>query len=431
MTDNKTIEYCLGALSNAGADKSQCVLTRSKKYEMNIEAGDITLLRTTLGVNLGLTAIKENKKGSIAINKVDEAAIDEAVKNVLELAESAEEDEDFDISPYQIPKEFKSGDSEPDLDKMYELMKGFIENAREAFPYVNIIESQLTFNYGIRYFANSNNVNFKESGGSYDFVVMFASKDKEKSSSFNYTGCSMKKLEEELLNIGTVRNLLRESVEQLDTKALDGKFVGDVIITPDCMGDMISSYLNSFLGDRALISGTSILKDKLEKVIASPKFTLHSNPLSKEICDGYFVTSDGFEAKDITLIDKGVLKSFLLSFYGANKTKLERAKSSGGAYIVEGGDRSLEEIISGIKKGIVVSRFSGGNPSSNGDFSGVAKNSYYIEDGKVQYPISETMISGNLLELFNNIQDMSLERVNFGAAIYPWMHSTGVTVSGK
>lgn len=76
-------------------------------------------------------------------------------------------------------------------------------------------------------------------------------------------------------------------------------------------------------------------------------------------------------------------------------------------------------------------RYSGGSPSPNGDFSGVAKNSYYIEDGKIKYPVTETMIAGNMAEMFANIKEISAERIDYGAGLIPYMLSTGVTVSGK
>lgn len=181
----------------------------------------------------------------------------------------------------------------------------------------------------------------------------------------------------------------------------------------------------------ALISGSSILKDKLNEKVASEKFTIHSKPTSSEIADGYCITSDGFEAKDSTIIDKGILKTFMLSLYGANKTKRERAVNCGGAYVIEPGDKSFEEIVKSIDKGILLCRFSGGDPSANGDMSGVAKNSYYIENGEIKYPISETMISANLYEMFNNIKDISKERVDFGTAVFPWISMSGVMISGK
>lgn len=91
----------------------------------------------------------------------------------------------------------------------------------------------------------------------------------------------------------------------------------------------------------------------------------------------------------------------------------------------------MDEIISKVQQGILLARYSGGNPSQNGDFSGVAKNSYYIENGKIQYPISETMVAGNLIDMQHNIIDISKERVDFGSGIYPWIAFSGITISGK
>ena len=87
------------------------------------------------------------------------------------------------------------------------------------------------------------------------------------------------------------------------------------------------------------------------------------------------------EVIDSSVIDEGILKSHLLGIYGANKLNSTRALNDGGALIVNPGDKTHNEIIKNIDKGILLSRFSGGYPSANGDFSGVAKNSYYIENG--------------------------------------------------
>ncbi|MCK5131963.1 MAG: hypothetical protein KAR40_07415 [Candidatus Sabulitectum sp.] len=61
----------------------------------------------------------------------------------------------------------------------------------------------------------------------------------------------------------------------------------------------------------------------------------------------------------------------------------------------------------------------------------MAKNSYYIENGEIKYPVSETMVAGNLKEMLKNIRHISKERVNNGGFIVPWITFSGVTVSGK
>ncbi len=81
-----------------------------------------------------------------------------------------------------------------------------------------------------------------------------------------------------------------------------------------------------------------------------------------------------------------MLKSFLLDQYGSRKTGLARAVTGGGAWVVDAGTTPLDEMIRDVKAGVLITRFSGGRPNDKGDFSGIAKNSYYIENGAIAYP---------------------------------------------
>ncbi|HHX21683.1 MAG TPA: TldD/PmbA family protein, partial [Clostridiales bacterium] len=63
--------------------------------------------------------------------------------------------------------------------------------------------------------------------------------------------------------------------------------------------------------------------------------------------------------------------------------------------------------------------------------SGVAKNTFLIEDGKIAGTVNETMISGNLADVFNNIAGISKQRNSDGMFLLPWMAFNGITISGK
>ena len=167
----------------------------------------------------------------------------------------------------------------------------------------------------------------------------------------------------------------------------------------------------------------------MNQQIIHESLSIYSNPLSDSLSGGYFVTGDGYKAEDLTIIVSGILQSFLLSLYGSKKTGLQRVSNSGGSLIIDTGDIPLEDMIQTVNEGVLLSRFSGGNPSDNGDFSGVAKNSFYIENGEVQYPISETMVSGNIVDMFQKVKHISNEEVNFGDEIFPWIQFGGITVS--
>ena len=430
MRNIEIIQYAQDVLLKAGAEKVQCSLRKSEKHELNVAAGEINLFRTTFNTNLSLTGILKNKKGSITINTLDKKSIDEAAKQVIELAESSKPDEANDISEKQPAKEFSSGPQKPDIDKMYSRLKEFMEYSKKAYPNTILEGIHYDFTVSNSFFVNSNGVKYSTNKGIYTVVVMFTTKEGKKTSSFNYVVYRSKNLEKPIKDCGSIDRLLKQSSEQLETFSIPEKFVGNVIITPECMDDIIGG-VTGFLSDYPLITGISVYKDKLDKKIADSKLTLHSKPLSEVLASNYYVTYDGYEVRNSTIIDKGVLKTFLLGLYGSRKTGLPKAVNQGSCYIIDSGDTSYDEIIKSTEKGILLCRFSGGRPSDNGDFSGVAKNSYYIENGEIRYPISETMVNGNIVEMMNNIKQISSERVNSGYHIYPWIKFDGLTVSGK
>jgi len=430
MKNIEIIQYAQDVLLRAGAEKVQCSLKKSEKHELNVAAGEINLFRTTFNTNLSLTGILKNKKGSITVNTLDKKSIDEAAKQVIELAESSKPDEANDISEKQPAKEFSSGPQKPDIDKMYSRLKEFMEYSKEAYPNTILEGIHYDFTFSNSFFVNSNGVKYSSNKGLYTVVVMFTTKEGKKTSSFNYVVYLSKDLDKSIKDCGSINRLLKQSSEQLETFSIPEKFVGNVIITPECIDDIIGG-VTGFLGDYPLITGISVYKNKLDKKIADTKLTLHSKPLSEDLASNYYVTYDGYEAKNSTIIDKGVLKTFLLGLYGSRKTGLPKAVNQGSCYIINSGDTSFEEIIKSTEKGILLCRFSSGRPSDNGDFSGIAKNSYYIENGEIKYPISETMINGNLVDMLNNIKQISSERINSGFHIYPWIKFDGLTVSGK
>lgn len=430
MEPKEAAKRGLDALLSAGAGKAQCVLNLSDKHELNIDSGEFSLMRTTFDTRLGLTAVKGGRKGQSTVNRWDTASVDKSAREALDIMEASAPDDANDIAENQPPASFAAGSEAPDLDKMHYRMREFLDGVKGRHPKAVLRQAYLDFVRTRSWLVNSNGVDFASSRGVYRCSVMFSSRDGEKISSFGYTVFSMRDLERTLLDCASLDKLLRQSGEQTTTAPVQGKFVGDLIVTPDCLEDALGFLLYS-LTDSAMISGTSIYKDRLGQPVASSLLTAHSKPVSDEICDGYFVTRDGYAARNSTILDGGVLKSFLLSQYGARKTGRERAPNDGGAFVVDAGATPLCDMVKSVKKGLLMARFSGGQPSSSGDFSGIAKNSYLIEDGRVKHPVSESMISGNFADMLKSVIAVSRERVDFGYGIYPYVAFSGVTVSGK
>ncbi|MCL2661832.1 MAG: TldD/PmbA family protein [Oscillospiraceae bacterium] len=431
MNQQEIAQYALDNLIKAGADKAACTVSCGRKEEFNVEAGKFSLLRTLFDDSLSLKALCGNRKGVTVINKLEKASIDKAIEDCISLAKSSLPDEAEDIAEKLENKTFDHHSSGADLDRLFERSKEFVEHVRDEYPKIILEGMTADYNTNQIIYLNSNGVVFNENKDYYSMSSMFSANDGEKASSFNFYEAAFASPDTPFADLGMHSTLLAESVKSLDTRMVGGKYVGKVIITPAC-GVIWDTILSCFISDRPLIEGTSRWKDALGTKIADSKLTMSLAPLHPGIIAGERFTSDGYESKNTDLIRDGVLSSFALSLYGSRKTGHPRSENTAFYNIeVAPGDTSLAEMIKGIDKGIVLNRFSGASPGPSGDVSGVAKNSFMIENGVITDALSETMVSFNIVDILGNIPAISKERCENGTCILPWTCFDGITISGK
>jgi len=149
---------------------------------------------------------------------------------------------------------------------------------------------------------------------------------------------------------------LDETQRQIVTEQFAGSFEGEVVITPGCLEAILYYVTDTYLGDGALISGTSPWKDKIGMQVASPLINFELVAEHPELPGASPLSGDGYVAENMPLIENGVLKNFSLSRYGAARTGLPRSRNNGSTYVLGGGDTPLEEVIAGIEKGILMGR---------------------------------------------------------------------------
>ncbi len=433
MDCKKVAGEILEMIRAAGADMGECSVAAGNTTEIYYESGKISMVRSVISHVVSIKVIKNRKKGSVAINSCDSESIAAAVRDAMNAAEHAPADEAEGISELIENKSFASGKKEPDREKLYGLLREFLDSVKTEYPKISFDSVSIGHSFREAVYANTNGVCLERADGANSFGPMFMAKDGDTTSSFNYFDVTFADddMDTPLLERGMARTLLAETEQQIVPETLEGKFEGDLIITPACLPSILYYAQANFLSDGCMIEGTSIWKDALETEVASKLLTWKSLPESAELVGTSRVSGDGYVAKDMTIIENGVLKNFCLSRYGAAKIGKARSANAQTCYVVDAGETKLADMIASVKNGLLLNRFSGGNPSANGDFSGVAKNSFLIRDGKIAGAVSETMISGNLASLLKNISAVSSERVNDGSTILPWVQVSGVTISGK
>ncbi len=422
----------LGTAKELGADVAYCTVNENETHEFNVDGGEFSLFRTVFNRSIGIVTFIDGKKGTVAINSFDDGEIEKAVSDCIEASKIAQPDENWEIAKDIGEKHFHRGDMKPDTSKLFARTQELLEDIKERHPKI-LMEQMIVSHVAGRgvYMSTTGNTYFTETGH-YTAELMYSGHEGEKATSFFGSDVRVADLEKPFIECALIERELTDIENQLDAKPTEGKFVGTVLFTPSCaISTVIGSVVSNFASDSVILDGTSIWKDKLGQRVADERITVSFKPHDERIVSGQRITGEGYLAQDYDLIKDGVLQSFMISQYVANKTDNKRAPNTSFSVVIEGGDTPLEEIIKGIERGVFIGRFSGGEPSTNGEFSGVAKNGFLIENGKIVSALSETMISGNLAEMLGNLRAISRETLVDGTVVAPYMAFDGVTVSGK
>ncbi len=224
------------------------------------------------------------------------------------------------------------------------------------------------------------------------------------------------------------RQAARRALRKIGQKKIkSGKYT---MLVENRVASRILGMFQSPLSARSLQQKSSYLDGMLGKKIASEKLTVIDDPFIPGGLGSRHFDGEGIAAKQRTIIDKGILKTFLIDNYYGRKLGEKPNGGSPANLVFAYGDRSFEEMTKSLDKGIVVVGFIGGNSNSTtGDFSfGIM--GLYVENGQVVHPVNEMNISGNAKEFWNQLIEMGNDPYIYSSWRRPSMLFEDVHFSG-
>ncbi len=426
----KIADYAIGRILQKGANEGQIFVTESETREINMEDNEFTLYRTINMEDINLLIYKDKKRGSYFTNKADNDTVNMAVDMALASMENANADDANGIAPDQGMIDASKGVWEADMDRFFDRLDEFRNDIRKSYPKISIYQIVAKHDRRHMVYRNTNGTRCNEYTGSYNVILHLTGREGEKTTELNTVAVTLKDLDKPIIKCGDIESILKNVEAQLHVKPMQGKFKGVMMLTPGVV-EKFTYYFGNLAGGGAILEGSSIWLDKLDKKVANEKLSIRFEVNDENIVTGETLTFDGFRSEGYDFIKEGVLKSFITNYYVSKKTGCKMSPNGAFNAIISAGDISYEDMIKKIDRGILVGSFSGNVPSVNGDFSGVAKNSFLIENGRITGAVAEVMISGNLADMLLNIRDISKEKIYKGYGVYPYISADGIVVSGK
>ena len=187
------------------------------------------------------------------------------------------------------------------------------------------------------------------------------------------------------------------------------------VIFENRLAGRILSPVFSGISGAAVARGVSFLKDKLGQRVFAPGFRIHEDPFTPRLMGSRPFDGEGGAVKPMTLIEDGVVMTWLLNAATARQLGLEpngHASSGHGGppgissanLFVKPGEGDLPALMRDAGKGLLITdMFSPSLNMNTGDWSvGVA--GYWFESGEIAHPISEVTVAGNLLEIYARLR---------------------------
>lgn len=233
----------------------------------------------------------------------------------------------------------------------------------------------------------------------------------------------------DLETVGIARKALQRAFQKLgQTKIKSGKY--NLILDNTVSIKLLSPLISAMYGT-AIQQKNTFLLNRLGDKIVSDKLTVIDNPHQKRAFGSRWYDGEGVATEDRVLIGKGVLNTYFIDTYNALKLNIQPTVASPSIIKLEHGIKNHSQLLNTMHQGIWVTGFNGGNTNSTtGDFS-FGIEGFLVENGIATTPIGEMNITGNILDLWNNLVEVGNDPLSLNSSRQiPSLLFEGVSFSG-
>ncbi|MGY3793456.1 TldD/PmbA family protein [Aquimarina sp. 433] len=409
------------ALSFSTADTCEINLSGS-------ESGNIRYARNTVstaGHRSNQTLVVQSsfgkKSGTATIDEFDDESLKKVVKRAEELAKLSPENPEFmaPLGPQEYDKSITFKESTAKITPDY---RAEVANSSIGPAAAKNVTAAGFFNdsSGFSAMMNSNGLFAYNQSTNASFTVTMRSNDGTGSGwvTRDYNDVSK-------FNAAEASKIaIDKAVMSKEAKAIEpGKYT--VILEPAASVGLLGNMAFAF-NARTADEGRSFMSKegggtKLGEKIVDERVNIWSDPLNPDVPTGTW-NGSGQPLKKTTWIENGVVKNLAYSRFWAQKKGVDPVPFPNG-FIMQGGDASLEDLIKGTKKGILVTRLwyiRSVDPQTL-LYTGLTRDgTFYIENGKIKHPVKNFRFNESPIIMLNNLETLG-KQVRIDGNLVPYM----------
>jgi len=436
------LEDLIRKAKGAGADAADAVLFDSASVSLSQRFGKTEKLERSESGDLGLRVFIGKRQAIVSSTDRSAKALDELVERAVAMARVVPEDPFTGLAdPDQLARTFPDLDvldtSEPSAETLIERARVAEETALAVEGVTNSEGADASWSRSTIAIAASNGF-----AGSYGVsrqslsVSVLAGTGTGMERDYDYDSKVYGADLRDAVSIG--REAGERAVRRLNPRRVKSCKV-PVVFDPRVSRGLLG-HLTGAISGPSIARGTSFLKDRMGQQIFAAGITIVDDPHVKRGLRSRPFDAEGIATSRRNIIEEGRLTTWLLDLRSARQLGLSTtghaARGTSGPpgpapanVYMAAGTKSRDDLLAEIKDGFYVTELMGmGVNGVTGDYSRGAAG-FWIENGKLAYPVNELTIAGNLKEMFLNMEPASDLELRFGMDA-PTVRIDGLTIAG-
>ena len=408
------VELALGEAKSLGASQAEAAISMDVGLSVSVRLREVETIEYQRDRGMAVTVYFGTRKGSASTADLSAGALRETVAKACSIARFTAEDPCAGLAdPDTLARDI------PDLDLAHPwdiTPERACELALECEAAALAVDPRITNSEGA---GVSTHRGVRAYGNSHGFLAAYpgtvhsvscavgGAEGEEMERDYWYSTTRDWRGLEAAASIG--RTAGERAVRRLGARQL-GTMKVPVLYTPDVARGLVGHFIGAIRGG-SQYRRASFLLDAAGQTVFPDWFALSERPhLPRALASAPF-DHEGVATQDRELVAGGVLLGYVLGTYSARKLGLRTTGNAGGNYnlVVHGRDRDFDGMLALMDRGLLVTELMGqGVNGVTGDYSRGAVG-FWVENGRLAYPVHEVTIAGNLRDMYRGIVDVGAD----------------------
>lgn len=435
-------ERLVAAAKRAGADAADAIATRGVSLAVEVRDGTVEESTRSEDDDVGLRVLVGRRQAVVSTNDLGREGVDALAERAVAMARVAPEDPYAGLAdPALLAKDI------PDLDLVDRTVPdvGVLEQRAKAAEAAALAIEGVSKSGGASASSGIGGMVLVTSTGFTGIYVgsrhsvsmqAIAGEGTRMERDYDWSSSVHASDLDDPVAIG--RSAGERAVRRLDPRKVSTRKV-PIVYDARVAGSLVS-HLVSAVNGASIARKTSLLRDRLGQAVFAPGIRIVDDPLRRRGLRSHPFDAEGVAGRARALVDDGVITTWLLDCATARELGLQTTghaqrgvsstpSPSASNVHLEPGAETPGELIGDISDGLFVTDLIGmGVNMVTGDYSRGAAG-FWIENGRLTYPVSEVTIAGNLIDMFGTLRPANDLTFRYGVNA-PTVRVEGLTVAG-